>query len=46
MFLEDHSAFEFFYIETVNSENEDLIFRMFDRKQLAEILSKDVTCIW
>ena len=46
IFLEENAEFETVYIETTSPVNDDLLFLLLDRKQMAKVLTKDVTCDW
>ena len=44
--MEENGEFDSVYIETQSPVNDDTIFLLLDRRQMAKILTKDVTCDW
>ncbi len=43
-FIEDISDFDQIYIEVIEPEQQELVCTLLDKKALANILSKDMTC--
>ena len=44
--MEEYGEFDMVYIETNHPVTDDIIFMLIDRRKMAKILTKDVTCDW
>ena len=45
-YLEENGDFDQVYIETISPTNDNTLFLLLDRKALARVLTRDVTCDW
>ena len=44
--MEENGEFDQIYIETMSPVSDDLIYALIEKRALAKILTKDVTCQW